>query len=253
MASLESVRQKIIWVERHRQCLIAEANRYFETKPCIVVPEEETETGRFSFRVKINAPVPPEIPLIIGDILQNLRSALDYLVWELVLAANNVPSEKNMFPICSTAEAFNDQLRRHRLDGVAPDAITEIERLQPYGNWQNWGPPDPLTILDTLSNINKHRRVLLTVLSPHIARTEMTSSETGKSIHIADASRGHDTEIAVTPRPSRIGETVDVEGKLAYFITFNDGPAKRIEIGTCLLGLSDCLGKLIIPKFERFF
>jgi len=253
MPSLESVRQKILWVKRHHETLIAEANRYFETKPCIVVPEEETETGRISFRVKITAPVPAAIPLIIGDLLQNLRSTLDYLVWELVLAANNVPSEKNMFPICSTADAFNDQLRRHRLDGIAPDAVTEIERLQPYGIWKSCGPPNPLILLDALCNINKHRRLLLTVLSPHSARTEITSSESGKSIHIADATRGHDTEVAITPRPGRIGETVEVEGKLAYFITFDDGPAKRIEIGTCLLGLYDCVDKLIIPKFEKFF
>jgi hypothetical protein len=173
-------------------------------------------------------------------------------VWELVLAANKVPNEKNMFPICSTADAFNDQLGRHRLDGVATDAIAEIERSQPYHDGKIVSPLSPLVLLDTLCNINKHRRLLVTVITPHSAHTEMVGSESGKSIHIADATRGHDTEVAITPRPSCVGETVEVKGKLAYFITFDEGPAQRIEIGTCILALREFV-EFIIAKFDRFF
>jgi hypothetical protein len=251
MASLESVRQKIVWSDHHRQSLIAEANRYFETKPCIVVPEEEPETHRLIFRVKIVTPVPPSIPLIIGDCLQNLRSSLDYLVWELVSAAHNQPTKDNMFPICSTDNAFNQALSRGRLKGVCPEAIAEIKALQPYNNGQN--DPNPLTVLETLCNINKHRRLLVTVLSPHSAHTEIVSSESGRSIQIVDATRGHDAEVAVSPRPSKAGETMEVEGKLAYFITFNERPTERVEIGSCLLALYRYVNEWIIPKFERFF
>ena len=40
--------------------------------------------------------------MIVGDFLANVRSSLDYLIWELALAAKNNPTDKNMFPICTT-------------------------------------------------------------------------------------------------------------------------------------------------------
>jgi hypothetical protein len=50
-------------------------------------PSVSTDDLVFIFRAK--EPIPTRFGLIIGDSLQNLRSSLDYLVWELVLAAKN--------------------------------------------------------------------------------------------------------------------------------------------------------------------
>jgi hypothetical protein len=247
MASLDSVRQKIVWAEHHREALTTEGNRYIATEPCIVVTDEEPETSRIILRVRINSPVPPSIPLIIGDCLQNLRSALDYLIWELVLAANNTPTKDHMFPICSTENAFEQQLSRGRLRGICSDAIAEIKSLQPYITRQD---PSAFTVLETLCNLNKHRRLLLTVLSPHSARTEFRSSA---SIQIVDATGGHNAEVGVGPRPTRVGEIVEVEGKLLFFITFNEGAEKGVEIGSCLHALIEFVRDFVIPKFERFF
>jgi hypothetical protein len=250
MASLESVRQKIIRAEHHRDSLIVEANRYFESKPCTVEPEEEPETGRIIMRVKYNNPIPPSIPLIIGDSLQNLRSSLDYLVWELVLAAGNQPTRQNMFPICDSSSVFQEQLSRHRLDGVSKDAATEIERLQPYNDRAEI---KPLRVIEDLSVYNRHRRILLTVLAPHSARTEFTSSVSGKHIHVAESLPRHDAEVGVSPRPSRVGEIMEVEGKLLFHIAMDEGAAQDIEIGSCLRALSSYVTDFVIPKFERFF
>ena len=41
--------------------------------------------------------------LIYGDILSNLRGALDYLAWQLVLAAGEQPTDRTSFPCVNRA------------------------------------------------------------------------------------------------------------------------------------------------------
>ena len=252
MASLDSVKQKVIRAAKHLKSLEGVAVEYFNGNPGDVVAEEEANSGRLILRFVARTPVPTSVPLIIGDALQNLRSSLDYLVWELVLAANNNPTKKNMFPICSSNNAFKDQLAKGRLNGIAPDALTEIEALQPYHYGQKCESA-PIRVIDSFCNINKHRRVLLTVLAAHAAHTEFVSSESGSSAQQILSPRYHDAEIAVGPVPAKVGETVEVKGNLISFITFDEGAAKGLDVSSCLNHLWHFVDKVVVPKFERFF
>jgi hypothetical protein len=76
MASLESVHCKLARAKQHYDSLIAAVNRHFQGKPAFIVeykyPEAEVPTAAFN-----DLTVPLQIPLIIGDCLQNLRSSLD--------------------------------------------------------------------------------------------------------------------------------------------------------------------------------
>src|SRR5437667_236703 len=140
MALLDSVTQKIFRAAMHIQELGTELQRYFQTNPGKMVREANTPDDVAVFTFQTKGPIPARFGLIVGDCLQNLRSSLDYLIWELVLAANNQPTKDNMFPICSTADAFKDAVsKRKRLIGVHPDAIAEIDALQPYHIGQDWG------------------------------------------------------------------------------------------------------------------
>jgi hypothetical protein len=225
--------------------------RYFEQKPGEVVSEEEPNTGRIVLKFRERIPVPPAIPLIIGDALQNLRSALDYLVWELVLAASNNPTDKHMFPICDSLEAFEDQIRRHRLDGIAPGAISEIQGLQPYHYGQD-KEKAPIRVLDTFTNINKHRRVLVSVLATHHSRTEFIGTRTGHSVQTTLTPRYDKAEIAIGPAPN-VEEEMEVKGKALFFITFNERPAEGHIISGLLNHLWHFVDKFVVPKFEKFF
>jgi hypothetical protein len=86
-------------------------------------------------------------------------------VWELVLANGKVsPGKHHEFPICETANGFAKAVgHSRRLDGVHPDAIAAIQRLQPYADGVNVNHTF-IWMLDKLTNINKHRRIILTVL-----------------------------------------------------------------------------------------
>jgi hypothetical protein len=250
---MEAVRQKIARSREHLKSVETEIKGYFEKEPCRVVAEFDTNSNRVVGRFVVTLPVPDSIPIILGDALQNLRSSLDYLVWELVLAANGSPGKKHMFPICTSLDAFHNEISRGRLDGVATAALAEIQGLQPYHMGQDAAASHVLAVLDSFCNINKHRRILLTALATHFSRTEIVSSTLGRSIQTTLTPRYHDTELFASHAVTEGRETMEMQGDAFFFVTFNEGAAKDIEIATCTNQIWRIVNEDLIPRFERFF
>ena len=106
-------------------------------------------------------PLPPTWGAIVGDIVHNLRSALDYVVYELAVKGSGHPDRDNTaFPISKTLAAYTDRRGKAKqsyrdicLVGVAEQWKSEIDKLQPY---ETSGRAE-LAALAFLSNRNKHR------------------------------------------------------------------------------------------------
>jgi hypothetical protein len=97
-------------------------------------------------------PTPYRVGILIGEVLYNLRSALDYLVFELARHDSGSPQDDTQFLIESTPESFRGKTKR-RLRGLNAAHIAAIERLQPY-NGCIW-----TKTLRDLSNPDKHREL----------------------------------------------------------------------------------------------
>jgi hypothetical protein len=106
--------------------------------------------------------IPPDIPLIAGDIIQNLCSALDHLACRLLRSKCDT---QTYFPICSTEIKYKASKRRGKIEEFRPDVIKFIDLFKPYegGDYLLWE-------LHELNRIDKHR-LLLTVCATDIARS----------------------------------------------------------------------------------
>jgi hypothetical protein len=193
-------------------------------------------------------PIPSVVPLLIGDCLQNLRSSLDYLVLELVLAAKKVPTRHNQFLICHEEKTFKSQVKRGRLKGISEEAFIEIEGLQPYRCGDNRSRR--LLILDELCNINKHRRLLLTK-AQYLGILADFYSNFGNAIKpfIPVGDRATDIGISL---PMQDGEQMKMKGQ-SVVVVFSEGAARGEEVCQCLGGLGLVISEWVIPRFERFF
>lgn len=124
----------------------------------------------------IHEPLPPRISLICGDIIHNIRCALDHLVWQLVLIDGNEPDRWNSFPIYAKAEDFESRVKfpkdpkRSPLHGIDlnGEAWALIEREQPYNRWKLGKDPagHVLSGLAFMSNVDKHRTLMAQMLMP---------------------------------------------------------------------------------------
>ena len=82
------------------------------SEPYTVVPRPTDTPSRTDHRLHIHKPVPPEISTTIGDILHDLRSALDSLAYEMALRGRDRPMTKQeracVFPVRETPERFDE-------------------------------------------------------------------------------------------------------------------------------------------------
>lgn len=114
----------------------------------------------------------------IGEIIHDLRSALDHLVWQLTLANGHTPPafplprgscwRRVSFPITDADTDFGQVVRNRIvrsgagvgcLWGVRPELLTEFKRLQPWFRRKHSDRAD-LWKLQELWNIDKHRTVI---------------------------------------------------------------------------------------------
>lgn len=156
-SGLVGVNLKLARAQEHFEAIAAIDER-FAAVLCEVVFREDKDKGIGYFAISLPE-TPLELSTIVGDCLHNLRSTLDYLVWQIVRSnPPNTPERRNMFPICSSPQEFASQVKRGRLRGVPAAATEIIERLQPYD-----GPDHPLALLNELYNADKHRDLNFTV------------------------------------------------------------------------------------------
>ncbi len=110
------------------------------------------EIAEFVFEIIRAEPIPMNIwGPILGDGIQNLRSALEHTAYALVERCQGAPWRHSQFPI---ADTVSDLTRRDRetLNRLGDAERAFIERHQPY----NGG--NALAILRDISNEDKHRQ-----------------------------------------------------------------------------------------------
>lgn len=91
------------------------------------------------------------LTMLASEAVHHLRTALDYLAYQLVLADTGVAHPaRTQFPLADTVEAFTQEARR-RLPGVSESVLALVESVQPYSGaaWTSY--------LRQLSNRDKHR------------------------------------------------------------------------------------------------
>jgi len=125
-----------------------------------------------SFAVEREAPS-EEWPLLAGEAIQNVRSALDHMVY-----AASGRQDWTQFPIFTDPNEF-ERRAPGMLAGVSDSVRATIEKAQPYLDY----PPDPaqcmLEELRVLSNLDKHRTLATVVSAVH---REGVGTQTGVNI-----------------------------------------------------------------------
>jgi hypothetical protein len=144
----------------HLRALDLGCKIFLETKPYYLAAEFEPEAERYALLLRVRAPVPIALSVIVGDFLHNLRSALDQAAW--VLACRSTPAADLWASKVarSISWPFVDdptKLESHGLGcRVADDARAVLDRAQPY---QQTPRTRALGRLNDLWNVDKHRVV----------------------------------------------------------------------------------------------
>jgi hypothetical protein len=115
---------------------------------------------------------PLRLSVVLGELIHDLRSSLDHLVWQLVRLNGRRPSGRNGFPICETLRkgqksengSFWLSHSPKLIEGVNESHVALIQDLQPY-HAGRYAYRHPLNVLHSLWNVDKHRVVHAAVMS----------------------------------------------------------------------------------------
>jgi hypothetical protein len=155
------IRRKIEWAETHFKNLELVKNRFIEGKPYTIGSEPDTKPGHeglHRFFPTSLEDVDPKVALIAGDIIHNLRSALDHLACHLVEAAGNDITDKTCFPISKGTE-IHESTFAGQVKGMRDSAKQKIRDTEPYKG----GKGRNLWVIHKLDIADKHHTLLTTL------------------------------------------------------------------------------------------
>lgn len=109
----------------------------------------------------------PRLSAIVGDVIHNLRCALDYIVTALADASGTPVTTHHQFPIFRTEEGYEARVASNlhgALQGIS-DGLILMRDLQPY-KLQPEPRQDPLWHIHRFNNADKHREPVALLAIP---------------------------------------------------------------------------------------
>lgn len=154
-SSLDQINVKINQAKIHLATLNLQIRAYIQAQPFTISTRRDPSTRRLHYFVQEVKPLPTDLSAVVGDVLQNLRSALDHVAYQLVLVGTSAePSGHVYFPIADSMTAY-ERKRNNDLRGARSQAVRAVDGLRPYkdGNLTLWQ-------LHKLNIVDKHRALI---------------------------------------------------------------------------------------------
>jgi hypothetical protein len=152
---IERIQAKITRAKKHIQDFQLGARAFYDTDPYEVGTKEDPNTRQRVYYVTKADSVPDTLASIAADIIQNLRSPLDQIVYQLVVAAGGPKSEKVYYPIRDLA-AHYPSARGAIAKYVRKEVIHAIDATEPYKD----GKGHAIWRLNALNNPDKHQLLI---------------------------------------------------------------------------------------------
>lgn len=173
--------------KEHIDSLRRQVDDYRASAPYSLTPEPTEKPDRLAYRLRFSKPVPVRISTTVGDVLHNLRAALESLAFEVARRSRGgtltaMQEKESTFPICESPEDFDAFFKSRK--GLLYDrrARAALRSVQPFVNLEQahrlgvalnrsfdeafrWSE---LHRLDALWNIDKHRRLTLMAWRPDL-------------------------------------------------------------------------------------
>ena len=264
----DSYRLKLNWAKKHFELLNGEISRFLDAEPYgAEVREFDSESQSFIIRSVVKTELPRGWPLVIGDCVHNLRSALDHLAWQLATdRATGLAPKGTEFPVFLERDKYKKLDRSGRpapgsgafkVRGMSAAAQAAIEGLQPYNRSDGVPELHPLWLLQALSNEDKHR--VLSVVGTIMEESEITFRQPPVD---ADLEMSFDYGVPLEPE-TRIGQlrfqprgpqaTVNFEVEGTFFVAFGkEGAGRGLRVPDTLADIANFITLDVLPALEPF-
>jgi hypothetical protein len=226
----DGCRKKVEASADHMERLNEAVDRFFEDKGEVapIVGKANSHRTKYVFRVGSVIDYPAkEWGIAIGDVVHCLRSSLDQFIYGVA----RKPTDRTQFPICITEREW--VVNAPAMWWTVPDGYRAfVHQLQPYHRGDvNEARKDPLAILNTLSNLDKHRSIpaiALVATESEAAITNLVGIKNTPRVVFKERARlEKDAVVAharIVPDDSGLEPKMDMKGSLGCDIAFGGEP-----------------------------
>lgn len=221
---------------------------WVKNDPSFISIKKDIDAGCNVLKFDITKSVPEDIALIAGDIVHNLRSALDYIAVEIVRKSGKGISDVH-FPFHETFDGLITMLGDGKLCRASPEAAAIIiEEIKPYpdGNRFIWS-------LNRLSNTDKHRLLVPTLLRVNFPEVSIKDSSKVEPVIANFIIESNDAIESAIIGSDSLNLEINSYGTPSYDIFFDERHVKGVPMLHIprLLTLCATLVEGYISMFER--
>lgn len=265
ITGVDSAKQKIRTAAKHLKAIKRSIARYSASRPYKI--RIVKIKGEKTIHVTILRRPPLEISILAGEMIYQMRSALDHLAFALIKCnATGIPlpakwEERTEFPICIKIPTSGNPPVPHplpapqgtfsrTLPGISLAAFAFIEGLQPY--YGKGATNHALRFLRELSNIDKHRH--LNIVVGRIQRLHDIRFASGVRVS------GYETldssvKIQEETGRSKSDRAVYVRNRFRTPVHFGEsvlGDAASVPLAIVLQTMLEKIQTTILPAFCKF-
>jgi hypothetical protein len=284
---LAGVRIKLERARDHLETLNREVSTFLRRRPYKIIEERRRGGRDLVFRVSIRETPPLAWSAGIGDCVQNMRAALEYLAWELArLDAPGEPPSKTGFPIYVDAQSYYATRKDgkpeswsglKKVERIGKEAQYEIEASQPFngrndvlsgvspgivphevvehGSWEVLWQRHPLWKLEQLAKSDRHR-ALRVIGATGTSYGGSRPSGSPEPEHV-DVRLGPFKDGAIIARYSYSGPVCpgayNSTGLTVNLQLQDEEEPRGWSVISTLGRMLDHIDANVIPRFERFF
>jgi hypothetical protein len=221
VAPFEASKLKLERSAEHLQELERAATMYLSEKPCAIVVEPfpglHEEMGTQSWNARIRKPVPMKFAALVGDVIHNLRSALDLLVCDLV-KINGQNTADVYFPFCPSAKHLSDAIRDRKIFRAGSDIVRLIESMKPYK-----GGNIALRAIHDLDVTDKHQALLPVLGAVSVPLGALLGPNVAPAVRNFSTIIDHDGQMVIGT-PNILQVPLGTELPARFFLVLDFGP-----------------------------
>jgi hypothetical protein len=246
------------WANQHLEILKREIAGFENKEPYALVGDPDSATGEYVMRFPIEVESFPDSWVFqIGDILHNIRVALDYLTFSIV---NPPATDENLtiatqFPIVTSSEGQKawPSVAGRRIRTVSPIVRDAFEKLQPFHH-PNGSQYHPLFFLNALENVHKHRKLVAAGVGHASIGSVGWGTANFEAVSYTFRSSFNKGDEVVR---LRLLNPSDTEPNQRFYLPIRvcfdrEGPGRGLPVLVILESIHNYTRDVVFPELERF-
>lgn len=143
-----------VWRAKQHLVQLASMLYAYETSQPILWIGTQLDGTKKHFDLEVRSAPPPTLPVVIGDIVHNLRGSLDLLANDLVRQNNNDPRHV-YFPFAEDADELEKMIVKKHMHLASPEVVELVRSFKPYK-----GGNKALRAIHDLDIMDKHQLLI---------------------------------------------------------------------------------------------